>query len=64
MPLVQIPSLWAESGPTLRCSHLATWRAETTSFAQWVFLFLRACAFQHQGDRTPERSPHLARASL
>ncbi|HEY3661351.1 MAG TPA: hypothetical protein VGK91_09020 [Candidatus Udaeobacter sp.] len=32
------------------------------SFAQQVFLFSPACAFQQQWDRGPERSRHPARA--
>ena len=59
---VQIPSLWAESDPALRCSYLAMWRNETSSFAQWVFLFSPTCEFR-QGDLAQERSRHPARAS-
>ena len=61
--LVRIPSLWAEPVPILRCSHLAMWRDERTSFAQSVFLFSRACAFQQQWDSALARSRHPARAS-
>ena len=60
--LVRIPSLWAESGPSLRCLWLAIWRGETNSFAQLVFLFSRACEFQQQWDSAPERFRHPARA--
>ncbi len=61
--LVRIPSLWAESGPSLRCLWLAIWRDETNSFAQLVFLFSQACAFPQHWDSAPERSRHPARAS-
>ena len=60
--LVQIPSLWAESGPTPRCLYLVIWRDETNSFAQLVFLFSRACEFQQRWDSASERSRHPARA--
>src|SRR6476469_10499527 len=61
--LVRIPSLWAESGPSLRCLWLAIWRDETNSFAQPVFLFSRACAFPQHWDSARERSRDPARAS-
>src|SRR4029077_20726964 len=60
--LVRIPSLWAESGPSLRCLYLAIWRGEANSFPQLVFLFSRICEFQQQWDSAPERSRHPARA--
>jgi hypothetical protein len=60
--LVRIPALWAESGPSPRCLYLATWRDETNSFAQLVFLFSRAWEFQQQWDSASERSRHPARA--
>jgi hypothetical protein len=47
-PLVRIPSLWAESGPSLRCLYLAIWKDEKNSFAQLEFLFSRAWEFQQQ----------------
>src|SRR5580765_6047653 len=59
---VQIPSLWAESGPTPRRSRLAISRGETNSFAQLVFLFSPACEFQQQSDSASERSRHPVRA--
>ena len=38
---VQIPSLWAESGPAPRCLYPAIWKDETNFFGQPGFLFSR-----------------------
>src|SRR5262249_11859214 len=59
---VQIPSLWAESGPAPRCLSPAIWKEETNFFAQPVFLFSRIWEFQQQQDSASERSRHPARA--
>lgn len=61
-PPVRIPSLWAESAPSPRCSYFALWRDETNSFARLVFLFSRAWEFQQQSNSAPERSRHPVRA--
>ena len=61
-PLVRIPSLWAESGPVPRCLYFAIRRGETNSFAQLVFLFLRAWEFRQQWDLASERLQHPAPA--
>jgi len=47
---VQIPSLWAESGPAPRCLSPAIWKEETNFFAQPVLLFSRIWEYQQQQD--------------
>jgi hypothetical protein len=59
--LVPIPSLSAESVPTLQRSHVAISRDETNPFVQLVFLFSRVYEFQQQSDWASERSRHPAR---
>src|SRR5262245_23640830 len=58
VPLVRIPSTWAESGPFRRRLYLATSRDETNSFAQLVFLFSPAWEFRQRWDSASERSRH------
>jgi hypothetical protein len=60
MPLVLIPSMWAESGPSPRCLYLAISRDEANSFAPLVFLFSLVWEFQEQWDLGLAHSRHPA----
>jgi hypothetical protein len=60
-PLVQIPSLWAESDPSPLSLYFAIGKGQANS-ARLLFLYSRAWEFHQQSDSAAERSLHLPHA--